>query len=67
MNNAMTAQSRAVFGLATGVVILLAVIWILGMSHVIQLPLALVWIIPFTCLVLGAIVVLWAGGAFSNR
>jgi hypothetical protein len=48
------------------VVVFLLAVWILGMGGVIHLPLALVWILPFTCLVIGAITVLWTYGAFDG-
>ncbi|HEX6506611.1 MAG TPA: hypothetical protein VF221_03175 [Chloroflexota bacterium] len=66
MNDATTLQSRATLALTAGVVTLLSIIWILGMTHLIDLPLVLVWIIPFTCIVVGAIVILWASGAFNR-
>ena len=50
----------------TIVVIILAITWTLGMSGAIHLPLALVWILPFTCLIIGALVILWDGGAFNS-
>lgn len=66
MNNTTTIPSRTVRAVAVAVIIVLAVIWTLGMSGVIHLPLALVWILPFTCLIIGAIVILWEGGAFTT-
>lgn len=67
MNNATTDSNRALLAVGAGIIVLLAVIWTLGMSGVIHLPLPLVWILPFTCLIIGAIAVLWAGGAFESR
>ena len=62
----MTVQFRTLGRWTLAVVVILLAVWILGMSRVIHLPLALVWIIPFTCLVIGAVVVLWEGGAFGE-
>jgi hypothetical protein len=65
VNNATTLPSRTL-GFWILVVVLLLTLWILGMSGVIHLSLALVWILPFTCIVIGAVAVLWAGGVFSG-
>ncbi|HLJ67198.1 MAG TPA: hypothetical protein VKX16_07540 [Chloroflexota bacterium] len=67
MHITTTIPSLTARGLAIAGIVTLAVIWILGMSGVIQLPLALVWILPFICLVAGALIILWEGGAFDTR
>jgi type IV secretory pathway VirB2 component (pilin) len=67
MNNATTIPSPTMRTLAVAIVIILGIIWTLGMGGVIHLSLALVWIIPFTCLIIGAMVILWEGGAFDTR
>ena len=61
-----TLPFRTVTRWAIAGVIVLLTIWALGMSHVIQLPLALVWILPFTCILIGALAVLWEGGLFDG-
>jgi hypothetical protein len=66
VNNARTVPSTAIGRWVIAVIVLLLVIWILGLVGVIHLALPLVWILPFTCLVLGAIAILWAGGAFDE-
>lgn len=66
MNDATTPQSRTTLILMAALAVLLAIVWILGMSHVITLPMVLVWIIPFFTLVVGALVILWASGFFNQ-
>lgn len=66
MNRATTGSDRTALAVGVGAVVILAIIWTLGMSGVIHLPLALVWILPFTCLIIGAVVILWEGGAFTT-
>jgi hypothetical protein len=67
VHRAPRAPVRAPTLLAIVAVALLLTIWILGMSHVIQLPLALVWIIPFLVIVAGAFAVLYEGGLFDGQ
>lgn len=66
MNYTTIFRSRPMHVLAVAIAIVLAIIWTLGMSGVIHLPLALVWVLPFTCLIIGASVIMWDSGAFDS-
>jgi hypothetical protein len=48
------------------VVIVLLAVWTLGMMGIIHLPLPLVLILPLTCVIIGAIAILWEADAVDG-
>ena len=65
--NRFTTRRFTVFWrwMAVLVIVLLGV-WTLGMMGVIQLPLPLVLILPLTCIVIGALALIWETDAVDG-